>query len=175
MNKLCPVAKLIYSYFSYIHLDITLNHVLGFYSRPSVCLRGVLEIIEILGDRKTFIDAFCGREKIHDCAWMSPPHLHRRKPPALFWFTRDRRRHVRVVSFLSCRFTASALVWFCNFLKCLVFHTLISLSSVFICGSSWILWLFMYQGAFRMDRRALDWKRWNCLSMKQILRNIPYR
>jgi thiamine transporter ThiT len=61
-----------------------------------------------------------------------------------------------VVSLLSSRFTASALVWFYNFLKYLVFHFFISLSTVFICRSSWILWLFMYQGAFRMDRRVLD-------------------
>jgi hypothetical protein len=61
-----------------------------------------------------------------------------------------------VVSLLSGRFTDSALVWFYNFLKYLVFHFFISLSSVFICRSSWILWLFMYQGAFRMDRRVLD-------------------
>jgi hypothetical protein len=44
-----------------------------------------------------------------------------------------------VVSPLSSRFTASALVWFSNFLKCLVFHFFISLSAVFIYRSSWIL------------------------------------
>jgi hypothetical protein len=63
--------------------------------------------------------------------------------------------NLRVVSLLSSRFTASALVWFSNFLKYLVFHFFISLSSVFICRSSWILWLFMYLVAFRMDRRVL--------------------
>jgi hypothetical protein len=35
-----------------------------------------------------------------------------------------------VVSLLSSRFTASALVWFSNFFKYLVFHFLISLSTV---------------------------------------------
>jgi hypothetical protein len=39
-------------------------------------------------------------------------------------------------------------------LKYLVFHFFISLSTVFICRSLWILWLFMYQGAFRTDRRV---------------------
>jgi hypothetical protein len=52
-----------------------------------------------------------------------------------------------VVSLLSSRSTASALVWFSNFLKYLVFHIFISLSTVFIYRSSLILWLFMYQGA----------------------------
>jgi hypothetical protein len=61
-----------------------------------------------------------------------------------------------VISLLSSRFTASALVWFSNFVKYLVFHFFISLSTVFICRSSWILWVFMYQGEFRMDRRVLD-------------------
>jgi hypothetical protein len=65
-----------------------------------------------------------------------------------------------VVSLLSSRFAASALVWFSNLLMYLVFHFFISLNHLFICRSSWILWLFMYQGAFRMDRRVLDWKRW---------------
>jgi hypothetical protein len=37
-----------------------------------------------------------------------------------------------VVSLLSSRFTASALVWFYNFLKYLVFHFFISLSTVFM-------------------------------------------
>jgi hypothetical protein len=49
----------------------------------------------------------------------------------------------------------------------LVFHFLISLSTVFICRSSWILWLFMYQGAFRMDRRDLVLKRWR-ISMLEL-------
>jgi hypothetical protein len=40
--------------------------------------------------RLPVIDASCGREKIHDCAWMSPPHLHRSEPPALHWFTREK-------------------------------------------------------------------------------------
>jgi hypothetical protein len=57
-----------------------------------------------------------------------------------------------VVSLLSSRFTATALMWFSNFLKYLVIRFLISVSTVFICRSLWILWLFMYQGAFRMDR-----------------------
>jgi hypothetical protein len=61
-----------------------------------------------------------------------------------------------VVSLLSSRFTASVLVWFYNFLKCSVFHFFISLNTVFVCRSSWIL----YQSRFRMDRRFLDWKRW---------------
>jgi hypothetical protein len=43
---------------------------------------------------------------------------------------------LRVVSLLSSRCTASALVWFSNFLKDLVFHFFISLSTVFICRSS---------------------------------------
>jgi hypothetical protein len=38
-----------------------------------------------------------------------------------------------VVSLLSSRFAASALVWFSSILKCLVFHIFISLSTVFIC------------------------------------------
>jgi hypothetical protein len=46
-----------------------------------------------------------------------------------------------VVSLLSSRFTVSAFVWFSSLPKCLVFHSLISLSTVFICRSSWILWL----------------------------------
>jgi hypothetical protein len=45
-----------------------------------------------------------------------------------------------VVSLLSSRFTASALVWFSNFLKYLVFHFFISLRTAFNCRSSWILW-----------------------------------
>jgi hypothetical protein len=61
-----------------------------------------------------------------------------------------------VVLLLSNRFTASALVWFSNFLKYLVLHFFVSLSTVFIYRSSWILWLFMYQGVFRMDRRVLE-------------------
>jgi hypothetical protein len=61
-----------------------------------------------------------------------------------------------VVSLLSSTFTACALVWFSNFLKCFVFHFFISLSTVFVCRASWILWLFTYQSAFRMDRRVLD-------------------
>jgi hypothetical protein len=64
-----------------------------------------------------------------------------------------------VVSLLSDRFASSALVWFSNFLKYLVFHLFISLSNVFIWRCSWILWFFTYQGAFRMDLRVLDWKR----------------
>jgi hypothetical protein len=51
---------------------------------------------------------------------------------------------LRVVLRLSSRFTASALVWFSNFHKCLVFHFFISLSTVFMCRSSWIMCLFMY-------------------------------
>jgi hypothetical protein len=61
-----------------------------------------------------------------------------------------------VVSLLSSRFTATALVWFSIFLKYLVFHVFISLRTVSICRSSWILWSFMCEGAFRMDRRVLD-------------------
>jgi hypothetical protein len=57
-----------------------------------------------------------------------------------------------VVSLLSSRFTVSALVWFSDFLKYVAFHFYISLSIAFIFRSSWILWLFMYQGAFRMSR-----------------------
>jgi hypothetical protein len=59
-----------------------------------------------------------------------------------------------VVSLLPSRFTASALVWFSNFLKYFVFF--ISLSTVFIFRPSWILLLFMYQGAFGMNRKVLD-------------------
>jgi hypothetical protein len=47
-----------------------------------------------------------------------------------------------VVSLLSSRFTASALVWYSNFLKYLVFRFAVSLTTVFTCRSSWILWLF---------------------------------
>jgi hypothetical protein len=61
-----------------------------------------------------------------------------------------------VVSLLSSRFTASALVRVSNFLKYLVFHLFTSLSTVFIYRSSWILWLFKYRGAFRMDWGVLD-------------------
>jgi hypothetical protein len=57
-----------------------------------------------------------------------------------------------VVSLLSGRFTAIALLWFSHFLKCLLFRFFISLSTVIIYRSLWILWLFMYQGALRMDR-----------------------
>jgi hypothetical protein len=59
-----------------------------------------------------------------------------------------------VVSLLSSRFASSALVWFSNFLKYLVCNFFISLKTVFFCISSWILWLFLYQGAFRMGRRV---------------------
>jgi hypothetical protein len=59
-----------------------------------------------------------------------------------------------------CSFTASALVWFSNLFMYLELHFFISLTTVFFCRSAWILWLFMYQGAFRMDRRVLDWERW---------------
>jgi hypothetical protein len=58
-----------------------------------------------------------------------------------------------VVLLLSSGFTASTLVWLSNFLKYLVFHIFISLSTVFICRFSWILCLFIYKGAFRMDWR----------------------
>jgi hypothetical protein len=47
-----------------------------------------------------------------------------------------------VVSLLSSRFTASALVWFSNCVKYWVFHFFISLSTVFV-RSSWILWLLI--------------------------------
>jgi general stress protein CsbA len=50
-----------------------------------------------------------------------------------------------VVSLLSSRFTATALVWFSNFHKYLIRSR-----------SSWILWLFIHQGAFSMDRRVLE-------------------
>jgi hypothetical protein len=60
---------------------------------------------------------------------------------------------------VSLMFTASAFVWFYNVLKYLVFHYFISLSAVFICRFSWILWLFIYQCAFKMNRRVLDLKR----------------
>jgi hypothetical protein len=63
---------------------------------------------------------------------------------------------LRVVSLLSSRFTASAWVWCYIFLKCLAFHFFISLSTVFICRYSWILWLLMYQVAFGMDWRILN-------------------
>jgi hypothetical protein len=43
------------------------------------------------------------------------------------------------VSLLSSRSSACALVWFSNFLKCLVFDSLISLSTMFIYRSSWIM------------------------------------
>jgi hypothetical protein len=50
-----------------------------------------------------------------------------------------------VVSLLSSRITASALVWFSNYLKYLVSHFFISLSTMFICRSSknndWITFL----------------------------------
>jgi hypothetical protein len=71
-------------------------------------------------------------------------------------FRTEYRFSLCVVPLLSSRFAASALVWFSNFLKYLVFNCFISLSTVFIYRSSWILWLFMNQGAFRMDRRFLD-------------------
>jgi hypothetical protein len=50
-----------------------------------------------------------------------------------------------VVSLLSSRFTASAWAWFSNFLKYLVFHFFISLSTMFVCRSWWILWLFIHK------------------------------
>jgi hypothetical protein len=58
------------------------------------------------------------------------------------------------VSLLSSRFTASALVWFYNFLKYGI-PLFISLSTVFIRRSPWILCLFIYQGTFKLDRRIL--------------------
>jgi hypothetical protein len=93
----------------------------------------------------------------------------------VLWFYSDLSGRVRsvylfslcAVSLLSSGFTASALVWFSDLLKCLVFHFFISLSAVFICRSSWILWLFMYQGAFRISRRVLDCKRWG-ISMLEL-------
>jgi hypothetical protein len=78
-----------------------------------------------------------------------------------------------VVSLLSSRFTASALVWFSNFLKYLVFHSFISLSTMLILRSSWILWLYMHEGAFGMDRRILDWKRWRVSLLE--LEAAPHR
>jgi hypothetical protein len=48
---------------------------------------------------------------------------------------------------------------------------------VFICSSSRIPWLFMYQGVIRMDRRVLDWKRWriSVLELEAVPRSwIPY-
>jgi hypothetical protein len=51
------------------------------------------------------------------------------------------------VLLLSSRFTANALVWSSNFFKCLVFHFFISLSTVFIYRSSWILWLVFSNGS----------------------------
>jgi hypothetical protein len=65
-----------------------------------------------------------------------------------------------VVSLLSSRFSASALVWFFNFLNYLALTFFISLSTVLIWRSSWILWLFMYRGKFGMNRRDLDLERW---------------
>jgi hypothetical protein len=56
--------------------------------------------------------------------------------------------------------------------KNLVFHVFISLSTVFICRSSWILWFFMYQGAFRMDRRVLDWNRWRISMLDYIWKGL---
>jgi hypothetical protein len=47
-----------------------------------------------------------------------------------------------IVLLLCGRFTVSALVWFSNFLKYLMFYFYISLSTVFIGRSSWILWFF---------------------------------
>jgi hypothetical protein len=49
---------------------------------------------------------------------------------------------VCIVSLLSSMFTASALVWFSSFLKYLLFHFLISLSTLYIWRSSWISLLF---------------------------------
>jgi hypothetical protein len=63
-------------------------------------------------------------------------------------------------SLLSSGFTAGALVLFYKFLKYIVFHYFIALSTVFICISSWLLWLFMYQGPFRIDRSVSDLKCW---------------
>jgi hypothetical protein len=76
----------------------------------------------------------------------------------LLGFYSDLPRRVRtvylfnlcVVSLLSSKFALSALVWFPNF-KYLALHC-----ALFICKSSWILWLIMYQGAFRRDWRVLD-------------------
>jgi hypothetical protein len=67
---------------------------------------------------------------------------------------------VCVISLFCSRSIVSALLWFSNLLKYLVSHFFISLSSVFVYRSSWIMWLCMYQGAFGMDRTVLDWKRW---------------
>jgi hypothetical protein len=61
-----------------------------------------------------------------------------------------------VVLLLFSRFTASALVWFSDFLKYFVLHFFISQSTVFICRSSWILWLFMYHGTY-LRIRLLRW------------------
>jgi hypothetical protein len=81
-----------------------------------------------------------------------------------------------IISLLSSRFSASALMWFSNFLKYLVFHFFISLSTVFIYRSS-ILLLLMYQGACSMNRRVSNWKRWriSLLELKTVPHSwIPY-
>jgi hypothetical protein len=56
-----------------------------------------------------------------------------------------------VISLLSSRFNASALVWFSNFLKYLVFHIFYFTEHCVHWRSSWILWLFMYQGGPRNE------------------------
>jgi hypothetical protein len=65
-----------------------------------------------------------------------------------------------LVSLLSSRLTASAVMWSSNFLKCLARHVSTSLNTVliFTTRSSLIQWLFVYQGALRMNRRVFDWK-----------------
>jgi hypothetical protein len=60
-----------------------------------------------------------------------------------------------VVLLLSCKFNVSVGGWFSNFLKYLIVQFYNSLSPAFICSSPWILWLFMYQGAYRMDWNLL--------------------
>jgi hypothetical protein len=66
-----------------------------------------------------------------------------------------------VVLPLSGRFTASALVGFSNFLKYLVFNFVLSLSTVSICRSSCILWLFyvprcVQNGSEKLGLKALE-------------------
>jgi hypothetical protein len=60
------------------------------------------------------------------------------------------------VSLLSSRFTASALVWFCNFLKYLVFHYIISLT-IILWNPTSMTQFVMYHPTFHVLILTISW------------------
>jgi hypothetical protein len=55
---------------------------------------------------------------------------------------------------------------FVIFLNIFSLQFFISLFTVFIWRSSWILELFIYQGAFSITFKVFDWKRWSILMLE---------